>query len=142
MTSVFKLRDLASKSINMKEVGRTGSVGLVGPDGDIDDFPTPITPYIAVAKYRAKIDYLDHFKGRVDELQLEALDNTALDIGRAVVGAKFTGTALCSVDMPTCAQNARISPVASFGDSLTNIDLAVLRADLEQVIKHIDKLEY
>ena len=142
MKSVFRLRDLATKSIDMKAVGRTGSVGLVGPDGDIDDFPTPITPYISIAKYRAKLDYIDHFKGRIEELDLNILDQTALDVGRAVVGAKFVGTALCSADMPTCARNARISPVASFGESLTNIDLAVLRSELEQVIKHIDGMEY
>lgn len=140
MKSIFRLRDLATKTVSAKAAGGIGSVGLLGPDQDPDDF-TPITPVVMVVKYKSQLDYLDGFKNRVEDIELETLDRTATEIGRAIVGSKFVGTALCSVDMPTCAQNQRISPVASFAETVTSVDLAVMRSELESALKLIDKLD-
>ncbi|WP_223426651.1 hypothetical protein [Tateyamaria pelophila] len=140
MEKVFRLRDLATKTVTAKAGGGIGSVGLLGPDQDPDDF-TPITPVVMVIKHKAQLDYIDGFKNRVEDIELETLDRTATEIGRAVVGSKFVGTALCTADMPTCAQNQRISPVASFAETVTSIDLAILRTELEHTLKMIDRLE-
>lgn len=140
MKSIFRLRDLATKTVTARAAGGIGSVGLLGPDQDPDDF-TPITPVVMVVKYKSQLDYLDGFKNRVEDIELETLDRTATEIGRAIVGSKFVGTALCSIDMPTCAQNQRISPVASFAETVTSVDLAVMRSELESALKLIDKLD-
>lgn len=140
MNKIFRLRDLATKEVSVQAAGGIGSVGLLGPDQDPDDF-TPITPVVMVVKYKAQLNYIDGFRNRVEDLDLETLDRTATEIGRAVVGSKFVGTALCSADMPTCAQNQRISPVASFAETVTSADLAVMRSELQQALKLIDRLE-
>ena len=140
MNTIFRLRDLATKATSVKAAGGIGKVGLLGPDQDPDDF-TPITPVIMVVKHQAQLEYIDSFRNRVEDLELETLDRTAAEIGRAVVGSKFIGTALCTADMPTCAQNQRISPVASFADTVTSADLAVMRTELERALKVIDRLE-
>jgi hypothetical protein len=140
MTSIFRLRDLATKTVSVKSAGGIGSTGLLGPDQDPDDF-TPITPVVMVVKYQAQLNYLDGFRNRIEDIELETLDRTALEIGRAVVGSKFVGTALCAVDMPTCAQNQRISPVASFAETVTSVDLSIMRSELEKALKMIDRLD-
>jgi len=140
MKNIFKLRDLATKKVAVKDAGGIGKVGLLGPDQDPDDF-TPLTPYIMVSKHRGRLDFLDTFKGRVKDIELDTLEATAAELGRAIVGSKFVGTALCTQDMPTCAQNQRISPVASFSETLSSADLAVFRGELEQMINTIDRLE-
>lgn len=139
MKSVFKLRDLASKKISLKKAGGIGKLGKLGPDQDPDDW-TPLSPYIMVSKHKSRLDFLDNFKGRVDDLRLKTVDAAAKDLGRAVVGGQI-GLALCAPDMPTCAQNQRISPLASHGDLVTNVDLAVFRGELENMIEMIDRLE-
>lgn len=140
MDTIFRLRDLATKEVTVKAAGGIGSVGLLGPDQDPDDF-TPITPVVMLVKYKAQLDYIDGFQNRIEDLELETLDRTANEIGRAVVGSKFVGTALCAADMPTCAQNQRISPVASFAETVTSADLAVMRSELENALKLVERLE-
>lgn len=140
MQNIFRLRDLATKKVSVKAAGGIGKVGLLGPDQDPDDF-TPLTPVIMVVKHRAQLDFIDGFKNRVEDLELETLDRTANEIGRAIVGSKFVGTALCSIDMPTCAQNQRISPVASFAETVTSADLAIMRSELESALKVLDRIE-
>ncbi|WP_424987438.1 hypothetical protein [Microbulbifer sp. S227A] len=140
MKTVFRLRDLATKSVTVRAAGGIGSVGLLGPDQDPDDF-TPITPVVMVLKYKSQLNYLDGFRNRVEDIEPETLERTAAEIGRAVVGSKFVGTALCTADMPTCAQNQRISPWASMAETITNVDLAIMRNELEDALKLIDKLD-
>lgn len=140
MQNIFRLRDLATKKINIKKAGGIGKVGLLGPDQDPDDF-TPLTPVIMVVKHKAQLDFIDGFKNRIEDLELATLDRTAKEIGRAIVGSKFVSTALCTADMPTCALNQRISPVASFAETLTSADLAIMRNELESAIKVLDRLE-
>ena len=138
---VFKIRDLTTKVVAAKSVGKTGSVGLLGPDQDPDDF-TPITPWVMLGKHLAQVDYIDRLGDKIEKIDVETLDNVALNVGRAVVAGKFfPGTALCSIDMPTCARNERISPVASMVDTVTNLDLAVLREQLRVGIERIDRFE-
>jgi hypothetical protein len=135
---VFKVADLTHKRISGVAFG-SGSVGLVGPDDDVDDF-SPISPWVMVAKVFSRLDYLD----RVDVAKLDAqtLDRSALDVGRAVVASKFfPGTAQCTIDMPTCSRNPQISPVASIANSVTNIDLGILRQQLTRALAHLEKLE-
>lgn len=140
MENIFKLRDLATKKVTVKQAGGIGKVGLIGPDQDPDDF-SPLTPYIMVSKHKWRLDFLDSFRGRTKEIELDTLEAAATELGKAVVGSKFLDTALCAQDMPTCAQNQRISPVASFAETLSSADLAVFRGELEHMLKVIDRLD-
>ena len=140
MENIFRLRHLATKQVSVKQAGGIGSVGLLGPDQDPDDF-SPITPVIMTTKVKARLEFLDAFKGRADELELATLDDVALEVGRAIVSSRFIDTALCSEDMPTCAVNQRISPVASIAETVTSADLAVARAELESALKVIERME-
>jgi len=108
--------------------GSGGRVGLVGPDGDIDDFPTPITPYISVAKY---VKVFDQFK--FEKVNLSEM----LEINKRI-GSQFTA-AYCLQDRPTCGSNPGISPVANFGERYNFADVMELRKELEVTINHIDR---
>lgn len=137
---VFRIRDLTTKAISAKAAGGIGSVGLLGPDQDPDDF-SPISPYVMVSKFKSQLEFLDRLGDRITKIDTEVLDKVALDIGRAVVASKFfPGTALCSIDMPTCARNERISPVASLADTVTNLDVAVMQAEMEDVLRRVKRL--
>lgn len=138
---VFKIRDLATKAIPAKSAGGFGSVGLLGPDQDPEDF-SPITPYVMLDKARGQMDFIDRLGDRVEKIEVETLNKVAQNVGSAVLAAKFfPGTALCAIDMPTCARNERISPFASMVDTVTNLDLAVTREYLRDAIERIDRLE-
>lgn len=138
---VFKIRDLATKAISAKSAGGFGTVGLLGPDQDPDDFPT-ITPYVMLDKSIGQLDFINRLGDKIQNLDVETLDKAALNIGRAVLSSKFfPGAALCAVDMPTCARNERISPFASMIDTMTNLDLAVTREHLRLNIERIDRFE-
>lgn len=138
--NVFKLADLTSKRLQGRQAGLgLGSVGYLGPDQDPDDF-TPISPWVMVGKVVGQLEFLDQVD--VAKLDVAVLDRVALDIGRYVVAGKFfPGTALCTQDMPTCARNERISPVASLADTVTNIDLGRLRHQLQETLERIDRLD-
>jgi hypothetical protein len=138
--SVFKLADLTSKRLPELAAGLgVGSVAYPGPDQDPDDF-TPISPWVMVGKVISRLDFLDVVD--VGKLDVAVLDQVAIAIGRHVVAGKFfPGTALCTQDMPTCARNERISPVASLADTVTNVDLGVLRHQLQRTIERIDRLD-
>jgi hypothetical protein len=138
--TVFRIADLTSKKIAAPKQGSgIGSVGYLGPDQDPDDF-SPISPWVMVGKIIKQLDFLD--KIDIDKVNTEMLDEIALDVGRNVVAGKFfPGTALCSENMPTCARNERISPVASLAESITNIDLGVVRHQLELAIERIDRFD-
>jgi len=137
---VFRIADLTAKRIKAPRGGiGVGSVGYLGPDQDPDDF-TPISPWVMVGKVISQLDFLDNVDPT--KLDVEVLDQAALDIGRNVVAGKFfPGAALCAIDMPTCARNQRISRYASLAESITNIDLGLLRDQLGQAIERIDRLE-
>jgi len=138
----FKIRDLATKAVANVGAGAFSGVGLIGPDQDPDDFPPGILPYIMLSKVQSQLDSLREFAGREAEIDIEMLDRVALDIGRRIVASQFAlGTQLCTIDMPTCAANPRISPVASLANEITNFDVAFARANLERQLEHIDRWE-
>ncbi len=125
MNGVFSIKDLM---INVVSKGRgAGTAGLF-----VETPPTPLTPITPVAAITA---YHKRFKA-IDKLLLDknvdiaAIDRTALDVGRAVIGSRLT--ALCSMDMPTCRDNDRISPLASkFTDAL-------MQADFKDILEQVD----
>lgn len=134
---VFRLADLTRNRAKAATFD-AGAVGLLGPDQDPDDF-TPISPWVAFARAKERLGFLQ----RTDIAKLDAriIDDVALTIGREIVAsAFFPGTALCSEDMATCGTNPNISPVAVGVDLYTNVDVAVLRNEIEHVARHIDQL--
>lgn len=136
---VFRISDLVSKRIQVGGDLGIASVGYIGPDVDPTDF-SPATPYIMVATVADKIRVLDGVD--VAKLTPDVLDSLAVDIGRAVVSsAFFPGTALCAQDAPTCAANPTISPIASSVESITNIDLGLLRSQLSLTLERLDSFE-
>jgi len=138
---VFKIRDLATKAVAASSAGGFGSVGLLGPDQDPDDF-TPISPYVMLTKALGQMDFIDRLGDRIEKVEVETLNKVAQNVGSAVLASKFfPGSALCAIDMPTCVRNERISPFASMVDTVTNLDLAVTREHLRAAIERIDRFE-
>lgn len=136
-TEVFRITDLTAKRIKAPRGG--SRVGYLGPDQDPEDFPR-ISPWVMLTKTAHQLEFLDRVD--VESLDIEFVDRIALNVGRSVIAGKFfPGTALCSVDMPTCVRNQRISPVASLAHSITNADLAVLRHELEATLERIERFE-
>ena len=112
----FKVQDLMI-SVVPSRVG-AGGVGMPGPDATLDDFPPTITPVISVAKYSPRFRLFDQFEGRIELLNSELLNEIALDVGKMAIAGAIKGTAYCTIDMPTCARNQWLSPVASLAESL------------------------
>jgi hypothetical protein len=124
------MKELKNELLNVV-IARNGSgskVGMVGPDQDIDDFPTPITPYINVGRL---VKYFDRVK--FDKIALPEFMQVNQQIG-----AKFTA-AYCLQDRPTCGSNPGISPVASLGEVYDFKDILQVKRELEVAINHIDR---
>jgi len=111
-----------------------GSVGLIDPDTDITAFPPWVTPIIRVAKDTRKITTLT---ANVAELDVAALDIVARDIGRAAIGTSL----MCTEYSQTCEAMPRISPYATFGESLRFEDLLTVKELLTETLTYITKLE-
>lgn len=139
-TAVFRISDLTAKRIEAPRGGLgVGSVGYLGPDQDPDDF-TPISPWVMLGKVINQVDYLH--KVDVAKLDIEVLDQVALNVGRSVVaGGLYSVVAHCLQDMPTCEANQIISNLAKLAESITNIDLGVVRHQMEQTIDLMDGLD-
>lgn len=146
MLKQFKIKDLMINVIPEKWTvgGGGGGASLCSMDqASVDHTPiTPHTPVILVARYTPRMNVLDSFADQIDNLEAEQLEHIALDMGRAAVAGKLMrGTALCTQEMATCANNERISPWASDGAFLDASDLADLKIQLRDAVMQIEKVE-
>ncbi|HHI94747.1 MAG TPA: hypothetical protein ENK04_14795 [Gammaproteobacteria bacterium] len=133
----YKVKDLMVNLMPLKTGG--GSVAYPGPDSDTSEFPTPLTPVIAVARDVYKLQFLDSYKGEINRLEPAQLERVATDIGRAAVGGGLL--ALCSQDMATCEANENISPFASSIGGFQLDDLVYVKGLLNEAVARIEGVE-
>lgn len=128
---MFKVHDLM---INV--LGGGGGAAMPGPDDDTP--PSPISPVAVVAAYADRFHEIDRVVQLSDKVDVKVLDQIALEVGRAVVGARIA--ALCTEDMATCDANPRISPIASFGQGiLRSADYGLIRDQVLDASKWVNQ---
>lgn len=127
---MFKIQDLM---INV--LGR-GGTAMPGPDDPTP--PSPISPVAAVAALKHRFLEVDKIAQLSAKVDVKALDQIALEIGRAVVGVRVA--AYCTQEMATCDANPAISPFASVGEGvLRGADFAVIREQIQQTTTWADE---
>ena len=135
--ATFKVKDLMINVIP-ERTSAGGGTFLPGPDSDTSEFPPTITPVIMIARDSYKLEFLNKFKGNVDQLNPQLIDKVADKMGQLAMGGAIT--ALCTQDMPTC-DGRLISPVAMEPGRLTLQDLVSVKGLLKDAIHSIDQVE-
>jgi hypothetical protein len=130
----FRIKDLMINVIPSAFVGGGGS-SQPGPDDDMNDIPWWLTPVISIAVQTSKFQAIR--KVGLENLAAVEMEHVAHDLGFAALGGAF----LCSQDMPTCAQNPRISPWATPGVALRFDDLPEVKLLLNEALEYITKIE-
>jgi hypothetical protein len=130
---MFKVQDLM---IDVLSVGNGG--GDIMPTPTEPTPPPTISPIAVVAAYSPRFEAIDRVVMAGASIGLDILDKIALDVGRAVVGAR--AAALCTEDMATCQNNERISPFASTGlGELRAADFGVLQDHIRETVQWLDE---